>query len=67
MNPLLNSTQSPVPGLNLADVLTFVNNTNPQDAKAQVEQMLSSGKISQTQLNQAMEKATQIANMLGVK
>lgn len=67
MNPLYRGKPSPVPGLSLSDVLEFVNKTNPQDAKSQVEQLLSSGKISQAQLKQAMDKATQIANVLGVK
>lgn len=67
MNPLYQGRPNPVPGLNLNDVLDFVNKTNPQDAKSQVEQLLSSGKISQAQLKQAMDKATQIANILGIK
>ncbi len=37
------------------------------DPKQQVQQMLNSGKISQTQYNNAVQMAQQMARMLGMK
>lgn len=36
------------------------------DARTQVQQMLNSGKITQAQYNEAVEKANALARMLGV-
>ncbi len=36
------------------------------DQKQQVQQLLNSGKISQTQYNQAVQQAQQLARMLGI-
>ena len=36
------------------------------DPKQQVQQLLNSGKISQTQYNQAVQQAQQLARMLGI-
>lgn len=40
--------------------------TTPQSAKQQVEQLVSSGKISSSELEQIKSQATQIAKALGV-
>ena len=37
------------------------------DPKAQIQQMLNSGRISQDQYNQAVQKANMLKNMLGIK
>ena len=37
------------------------------DPKAQVQQMLNSGKITQEQYNQAVQKANMLKNMLGIR
>lgn len=37
------------------------------DAKQQIQQMLNSGKITQDQYNQAVQKANALARMLGMK
>lgn len=37
------------------------------DARQQVQQMLNSGRISQEQYNQAVQKANALARMLGMK
>ena len=37
------------------------------DPKQQVQQLLNSGKVSQTQYNQAVQMANQLRQMLGVK
>lgn len=39
-------------------------NGNPQQV---IQSMLNSGKITQTQLNSAMQKANQMAKMFGIK
>ena len=39
-------------------------NGNPQD---QIQQLLNSGKISQSQYNAAVQKANMIKNMFGIK
>ncbi len=36
------------------------------DPKQQVQQLLNSGKVSQTQYNQAVQQAQQLARMLGI-
>lgn len=36
------------------------------DPRQQVQQLLNSGKISQTQYNQAVQQAQQLARMLGI-
>lgn len=37
------------------------------DPQQQVQQMLNSGKISQTQYNQAVQMANQVAQMMGIR
>lgn len=37
------------------------------DPRQQVQQMLNSGKVSQTQYNQAVQMANQFARMMGMK
>lgn len=37
------------------------------DPKQQIQQMLNSGKISQQQYNQAVQKANMLKNLLGIK
>ena len=37
------------------------------DAKSQIQQMLNSGKITQQQYDQAVQKANALARMLGMK
>lgn len=37
------------------------------DPKQQIQQMLNSGKITQEQYNQAVQKANMLKNMLGIK
>lgn len=60
---------NPMQGMNPMQIMQqfqqFAKGMTPQGAKAQVEQMLQSGKISQAQLNQAMEMAKGIKSMFG--
>lgn len=63
MNPLLQNTQSQ-PSMN--NILDFARNTTPDAAKAQLDQMLASGAISQQQLDQLKQQAQNIAQMLGI-
>lgn len=37
------------------------------DARSQIQQMLNSGRITQTQYNEAVQKANALAKMLGFK
>ena len=37
------------------------------DPKEQIQQMLNSGKITQEQYNQAVQKANMLKNMLGIR
>lgn len=45
----------------------FAQSMTPDAAKAQLEQMVRSGQISETQLQQAMALAKQLAPQLGIK
>lgn len=42
----------------------FAVDMTPEKAKAQIEQMVASGQISQTQLDQAKQQATSLLNLL---
>ena len=42
-------------------------NTFKGDARSQVQQMLNSGKITQAQYNEAVQKANALAKILGMK
>ena len=63
MNPLYEQ-------MNKNDIVTQFNsfrrnfNGNPQQM---IQQMLNSGRITQTQLNQAIQQANRLKNMFGIK
>ena len=64
-NPLFqmmggNQMQNPM----LQQLMQFKNNFKG-DQRAQVQQMLNSGKVSQTQYDQAVQMANQINKMMG--
>ena len=66
MNPLLSKSGSSH-RQQQPDLMQFLRSTSPQQAKAQVEQMLRSGQITQGQCSQAFEQAKQIAASLGLR
>lgn len=64
-NPLYNQF-----GGNQNNILQRFNqfrNSFRGDPKEQIQQMLNSGKITQEQYNQAVQKANMLKNMLGIK
>ncbi len=69
MNPLFNVLGGGMPQSNgpmqmMQQFMQFKQNFKG-DPKAEVQKMLQSGRISQTQLNQAQQMAQQFARMLG--
>ena len=67
MNPILQRTnnqikQSPQMNFNL-----FAQSMTPEGAKAQLDEMVRSGQISESQLQQAILLAKQIAPQFGIK
>lgn len=71
-NPLFNllggnAMNLPGPFGNIANLINQLNNfraTYQGNPQQQVQQMLNSGQITQSQFNQAAQMATQIQNML---
>lgn len=64
-NPLYNQF-----GGNQNNILQRFNqfrNSFRGDPREQIQQMLNSGKITQEQYNQAVQKANMLKNMLGIK
>lgn len=65
MNSLYQEMQGAQPGGNvLQQFMNFKNNFHG-NAQQQVQQLLNSGKVSQTQYNQAVQMAQQFQRMLG--
>lgn len=66
MNPLL-SRSNAQSRQQRPDLMGFISQTNPQQARRQVEQMLQDGRITQDQLSQLFDQARQIGKSLGLK
>lgn len=66
MNPLL-SRSNVQSRQQRPDLMGFISQTNPQQARRQVEQMLQDGRITQDQLSQLFDQARQIGKSLGLK
>lgn len=45
----------------------FMRSTTPQGAKAQLEKMLSEGKVDKARLEQLAQQAQEMARMMGLK
>lgn len=70
MNPLYTMLSNQAPANNMQGLLSRFQqfrNTFSGNPQQQIQQMLNSGKITQAQLNQAMQQAQQFRNMLGIK
>lgn len=52
---------------NIINKFNQFRNSFKGDPKQQIQQMLNSGKISQAQYNEAVQKANALARMLGFK
>lgn len=66
-NMLGNNSHLPAPFSNIQDMMGQLNQFRQSfqgDAKQQVQELLNSGKMSQSQYNQLSQMATQIQNML---
>lgn len=66
MNPLFNALGGNQMNPMLQQLLQFKNSLTG-DPQQQIQQMLNSGRITQVQLNQAMQQAQGIATMLGLR
>lgn len=66
MNPLFNALVGNQTNPMLQQLLQFKNSLTG-DPQQQIQQMLNSGRITQGQLNQAMQQAQGIATMLGLR
>ena len=71
MNPLFNilngGIQPQNPMMNMISQLNQFRQTFQGNPKQQVQQLLSSGRMSQEQFNQLSQMATQIQNMMNGK
>lgn len=66
-NPLYSMLNNNVPNNNMMQMIQQFKqfqNTFKGDPKAQVQQMLNSGKITQAQYNQAVQMANQLQSLL---
>lgn len=66
MNPLFNALGGNQTNPMLQQLLQFKNSLTG-DPQQQIQQMLNSGRITQEQLNQAMQQAQGIVTMLGLR
>lgn len=66
MNPLFNALGGNQTNPMLQQLLQFKNSLTG-DPQQQIQQMLNSGRITQGQLNQAMQQAQGIATILGLR
>ena len=66
-NPLFGMMQSQGPLNGLMQRFQQFQQMFRGDPRQQVQQMLNSGKISQSQYNQAVQTAQQLARMMGIK
>ena len=66
-NPLFGMMQNQLPVNGIMQRFQQFQRMFKGDPRQQVQQMLNSGKVSQTQYNQAVQMAQQISRMLGIK
>lgn len=66
-NPLFSMMQSQAPMNGIMQRFQQFSQMFRGDPRQQVQQLLSSGKVSQAQYNQAVQTAQQMARMLGMK
>lgn len=67
-NPLYNSMNQNQPTANnLIQRFNQFRQNFHGDPRQQVQQLLNSGKVTQQQYNEAMQKARMLQNMLGIK
>lgn len=68
MNPLFNQThQTTGPRVpNIGQLMDFIKNTSPQQAKAQVERLVQEQGISASEFEEYKQKAQSIARTLGL-
>ena len=65
-NPLYEQFNQPINNNIMAQFNAFRRSFSG-DPQQVIQQMLNSGRITQTQLNSAMQRATQMARMFGIK
>lgn len=66
MNPLYNQFGNNQMN-NIVQQFNQFRNTFKGDPKEQIQQLLNSGRITQAQYDQAVQKAKALQNMLGIK
>ena len=67
MNPLFNMMNQNSPYNNFMKQFNEFKKTINGNPQEQIQQLLNSGKISQSQYNAAVQKANMIKNMFGIK
>ena len=67
MNPILQKTNNQIKQSPQMNFNSFAQGMTPEGAKAQLDSMVRSGQISESQLQQAMLLAKQIAPQFGIK
>jgi len=67
MNPLFNMMNQNNPYNNFMKQFNEFKKTINGNPQEQIQQLLNSGKISQSQYNAAVQKANMIKNMFGIK
>lgn len=64
MNPLFSRFHN---SQNQPNLQEFMAQTNPQDAKNRLQQMIQNGQLTQDQLSQLYDRAKQVMSFLGLK
>ena len=64
MNPLFSRFHN---SQNQPNLQEFMAQTNPQDAKNRLQQMMQNGQLTQDQLSQLYDRAKQVMSFLGLK
>lgn len=67
LKPSLGSTQQQSPLSQMSYLMEFIKTTSPEQAKAQVEQLIKERGITQQEFDAVKRQASEIAKVLGIK
>ncbi len=67
LRPNLWSTQQQSPLSQMSNLMEFIKTTSPEQAKAQVEQLIKERGITQQEFDAVKQQASEIAKVLGIK
>ena len=67
LKPSLGSTQQQSPLSQMSHLMEFIKTTSPEQAKAQVEQLIKERGITRQEFDAVKRQASEIAKVLGIK